>query len=280
MTTDLESADMAHFTVEASESYESGAFTPERARGLTFCYYFRRRRFVLTYFGSRDCWGTEHQCKWNLLLPACWISRISRHMMQLGKKMTRCHMYCSFMHTVIVLSAISKLIWTHHYSIFAMLVVFRERLLNQWPYISLNSWQQPAWFTYKPYINLLSIANDSDHTVTWMRHLLDRKLSKIPVILSTAQPTHYHQLCLFFFFYKALALLHTVVLWHRKMRILFLLRFVILMGHNARLSSTVIVILAGLAVAKKYYIYIKMLHFMNLHCSTLGSTKANVGTLT
>lgn len=41
------------------------------ARGLTFCYYFQRRRFVLTYFGI--VWGAEYQCKWNLLLPACWI---------------------------------------------------------------------------------------------------------------------------------------------------------------------------------------------------------------
>lgn len=55
MPADLESADTAHFAMEASKSHESGAFTPERARGLTFCYYFRRRRFVLTYFGSSDC---------------------------------------------------------------------------------------------------------------------------------------------------------------------------------------------------------------------------------
>lgn len=149
MPTDLESADTAHFAVEASESHESGAFTPERSRGLTFCYYFRRRRFVLTYFGSRDCWGTEHQCKWNLLLPACWISRISRHMMQLGKKMTRCHILTavSWMQSsfYVLFRSLSGLIIILYF----LVVVFLERLLNRQPYISLNSWQQPAWFTYK-----------------------------------------------------------------------------------------------------------------------------------
>lgn len=143
MPTDLESADTAHFAVEASESHESGAFTPERARGLTFCYYFRRRRFVLTYFGCRDCWGTDHQCKWNLLLPACWISRISRHMMQLGKKLTRCHILT--VDTVIFLSAfffiLSGLIIILY---FPWWLFSSERLLNRWPYISSNSWQQPA----------------------------------------------------------------------------------------------------------------------------------------
>lgn len=131
MPTDLESADTAHFAAEASESHESGAFTPERARGLTFCYYFRRRRFVLTYFGSRDCWGTEHQCKWNLLLPDCWISRISRHMMQWGKKNESVsYTSCSFMYTVIFLCALSKLIWTHHYSVFSVAACFLGKIIE------------------------------------------------------------------------------------------------------------------------------------------------------
>lgn len=158
MPADLESADTAHFAVEASELHESGAFTPERARVLTFCYYFRRRRFVLTYFGSRNCWGTEHQCKWNLLLPACWISRISRRMMQLGKKWLRViyllqfHRYC---HLFIwdfeaYLDSINI-----HYCVFYLFIFFLwqlfslEKLSNRWPFFSLNSWQQPAWFTYK-----------------------------------------------------------------------------------------------------------------------------------
>lgn len=41
MLTDLENADTAHFAVEASESHESRAFTPERIRGSPFVIIFR-----------------------------------------------------------------------------------------------------------------------------------------------------------------------------------------------------------------------------------------------
>lgn len=46
MPTDLENADTAHFAVEASESHESGAFTPERIRGSPF---------VIIFGGADSC---------------------------------------------------------------------------------------------------------------------------------------------------------------------------------------------------------------------------------
>lgn len=53
-------------------------------------------------------------------LPACWISWVSRHMMQQGnKKKTTCHkLTACFIDPVIVLSPLPKLICTHHCSTF------------------------------------------------------------------------------------------------------------------------------------------------------------------
>lgn len=83
---------------------------------------------------------------------------------QAHKKKEMSYTCCGFMDTVVFLSAILKLSWTHNYSIFPATVVFLERLLNRalasvW-ILDSSLLGLPA----KPHVNLFSIANDSDHT--------------------------------------------------------------------------------------------------------------------
>lgn len=138
---DLESADMAHFAAEASESQESGAFTPERARGLTFLLLFSEAPIGADLLWAQGLLrrGSPMQMK---SVASCLLdfkdSQAHDAVVEGGKKVwvSSC---CSFMDTVVFLSCILNLIWTHNYSIFPVMVVFLERLLNRWPHITLNS---------------------------------------------------------------------------------------------------------------------------------------------
>lgn len=77
---------------------------------------------------------------------------------------------CSFMCTVAFLSAILKLIWTKNYSNFLQWLFSWK---DSWISVLASVWildSSLLGLPTKPYINLLSIANDSDHTVTRVRH--------------------------------------------------------------------------------------------------------------
>lgn len=133
------------------------------------------------------------------------FSRVSKHMMQLGKWLDvifllQVHGYCR----LFICCSEAYLDWNDSpSSATGKSFFFFERLLNRRTYISLNSWQQPARFTYKTCINLFSIANDSDHTVTrvWHCTCLTGSCQKY---LSFCQPSHCHILFIFFVcFYKA-----------------------------------------------------------------------------
>ncbi len=127
---------------------------------------------MLTYFGSRDCWGTEHQCKWNLLLPACWISRISRQAHDaVGERKWLDVIYLLQFHgySHLFMCYFEAYLDPSLFYIFCWLFSWKDYWIGGLTSVWILD-SSPLGLPTKPYINLFSIANDSDHTVTWVRH--------------------------------------------------------------------------------------------------------------
>lgn len=163
-------------------------------------------------------------------------------MMQLRKKLLAV-IYLLQFHGYIFLSALLKLTRTHHYSTFSVAVVFLERLLNWWPYISWNSWQQPGWFTYK------TLYKPAQHCKwQWSHCVLNATL---PCLTGNCQNTCHSVSCTASLLPSATCFLQGILVsQQRKMRILFLLK---LSHFDGQVPSCT----AGETVTKNYqYIWI------------------------
>lgn len=171
MPTDLESADMAHFAVEASESRESGAFTPERARGSPFVIIFGGADSFWPTLGAEIVEAQSTNANEICCFPPVGFQGFPGTWCNWGKKWL----------DVIYFTAVSWILSSFHLQIWncagiIIILYFLWRLFSwkdYWISGLTSVWildSSLLGLPTKPYINLLSIANDSDHTVTWARH--------------------------------------------------------------------------------------------------------------